>query len=251
MRHLLLLSTLFLITYSLQAQIVNIESLRSFVDTSGFHGVENLNIDYKRNTRELLTVKNNLTLKYQKKGHTLLFLNTLDVQLANKVVLEQTSFFHLRYNYRQNKTLSYEIFAQYQRNVPLRIEPRILMGLGPRISLVSEKKLISNLGLIVMMEYDDESGNDIIHRDVRFSGYLSLGYDSGKNFSWMNFLYYQPRMDYLNDYRVSLESQLKLTIIKNLGFVTTLNFKYDSFPVVDPNIPNLTLEWINGLAYRF
>ena len=250
MRKLFLL-LLYFIFYSAQGQVVNIESLRSFADSNGFHGVENLNIDYRRNTRDLLTLTNNLSLKYQNKRHILLLLNTLDVQLANSVVLEQTSFIHFRYNYKQNERLSYEVFWQYQRNVPLRIDPRVLVGFGPRLILFSEGKFLANLGVLGMYEYDDEAGNDIIHRDIRMSGYLTLGYKGGDRFNWMNFLYYQPRIDYLNDYRINLETQLQWLIFKGLSFVTTLNFKYDSFPVQDPNIPKLTINWINGLSYRF
>lgn len=250
MRQFFLLIFIFIL-YSAHAQVVNIESLRSFADTNGFHGVENLNIDYRRNTRELLTVTNNLSLKYQKQRHVFLFLNTFDLQLANSVVLEQTSFFHLRYNYRQSEHLSYEVFAQYQRNIPLRIDPRVLVGLGPRFILADTKKFISNIGVLGMYEYDAEANNDIINQDFRFSGYLTLGFLGGERFNWMNYVYYQPRIDYLNDYRINLESQLQLVIFKGLSLVTMVNFKYDSFPVVDPNIPKLTLGWVNGLAYRF
>lgn len=247
----LLLFILFSSTFVLQGQVVNIESLRSFADSNGFHGIENLNIDYRRNTRELLTLTNNLSLKYQKQRHVLLFLNTLDIQMANSVVLEQTSFLHFRYNYRQSERLSYEAFVQYQRNVPLRIDPRMLVGIGPRFILADGKKYIANIGVLGMLEYDDEAGNDIIHRDFRFSSYITLGYKGSDRFKWMNFLYYQPRVDFLNDYRINLETQIQVIIFKGLSLVSTINFKYDSYPVVDPGIPNLTFNWVNGLSYRF
>jgi hypothetical protein len=237
--------------YSSQGQVVNIESLRSFVDTTGFHGAENLNVDYRRNTRELLVLTNNLSLKYQNKRHTFLLLNTIDVQLANSEVLEQTSFVHFRYNLMQGKRLYYEVFWQYQRNIPLKIDPRILVGLGPRFIISKSEKLRTNLGLLGMFEYDNEAGNDILHRDFRLSAYFTLGYKGGDRFSWMNFIYYQPRLDYFNDYRINLETQMQWVIFKRLSFVTTLNFKYDSFPVKDANIPNLTAIWVSGLAYQF
>ena len=55
--------------YSAQGQVVNIESLRSFADSNGFHGIINLNMDYRRNTRDLLNLTNNVSLKYQKQRH--------------------------------------------------------------------------------------------------------------------------------------------------------------------------------------
>lgn len=250
MRKLFLL-IIILLSALARGQVVNIESLRTFADSTGFHGIENLNVDYRRNTRELLNLTNNLSLKYQKQRHILLLLNTLDVQLANSVVLEQTAFVHFRYNYRQTERLYYEVFWQYQRNVPLKIDPRILVGAGPRYKVVNEKKFKLNLGLLGMYEYDDEAGNDIIHRDFRFSGYLTLGYKGGDKFNWMNFIYYQPRFDYLHDYRINLETQMQWVIFKGLSFTTSLTFKYDSFPVQDPGIPNLTVNWVNGLSYRF
>ncbi|MDZ7848593.1 MAG: DUF481 domain-containing protein [Owenweeksia sp.] len=181
----------------------------------------------------------------------MLFLNTLDVQLANEVVLEQNLFFHLRYNYRQNKWLTYEAFSQYQRNVPLRINERILAGVGPRIRILEEEKSSIFIGLIGMYEHDDELNNEIIHRDVRLSNYLTLNLAWKDRLEWSNYLYYQPRVDNWEDFRTSVQTLLKLKLLKNLAFATTLSLAYDAFPVVDPAIPQLTVKWLNGITYQF
>ncbi len=233
------------------AQIVNIESLRSFADTTGFHGVENFNLNYTRNTRELVEITNNLSLKYRKGRNTVLFLNTLDVSLANKIVLEQNLFFHLRYNYRQNNWLSYEAFSQYQKDLPLRIQKRTLMGLGPRFTLLEKERLKIFFGPLLMYEYDDELGTDTINEDIRLSSYLSVTYLLKARLSWANYLYYQPRLDKFDDFRTSLQSQLQLAIFKTLSFTTTFTMAYDAVPVNDPAIPNLTIKWTNGISYTF
>ena len=233
------------------AQIVNIESLRSFVDTNGFHGVENFNIGYTKNTRELLNVTNNLSLKYEKERSAWLFLNTLDVLMANNETLEQNLFFHLRYNYKQNDWLIYEAFTQYQKNVPLRISDRVLAGLGPRFKIMEKEKSSIYVGAILMYEYDDERNTEIVNKDVRLSNYLAVNVEIEGKFKWANYLYYQPRVDKFEDFRTSLQSQLQIQIIKRLAFATTLNLAYDAFPVEDPAIPEFTMKWTNGISYRF
>lgn len=233
------------------AQIVNIESLRSFADTSGFHGIENFNVSYTRNTRELLKLTNNLSLKYKEQRHTWLFLNTLDVSLANKTVLEKNLFLHLRYNYRQNDWLTYEVFSQYQKDVPLRIENRMLAGIGPRFTLANKKRAKVFLGTLGMYEHDEELNTGTTNRAVRLSSYLSFTYGIEEKLNWANYIYYQPRVDRFEDFRTSVQSQLQVLIWKSLSFTTTLTLAYDAFPVPDPAIPNLTVKWTNGISYTF
>lgn len=233
------------------AQIVNIESHRATKDSAGFSGVENFNIDYTRNTNELFTLTNNLSLQYRKVKNVVLFLNSLDVSLANAEVLEQNTFFHLRYNYLVNNWLTYEALAQYQSNAPLRIKSRILTGLGPRFTLLKKEKNSIYLGTIFLYEYDDEMGNDIIHRDVRLSAYLSYNFQLEKRFHWSTVVYYQPRLDYWEDFRTSIETRLSFKFFKNLAFNSIFNLAYDAFPVDDLEIPQLTVKWTNGISYSF
>lgn len=235
----------------LAGQIVNIESLRGFADTLGFHGRENLNLSYTRNTRDLLTISNNLGMKYQTERSSWLFLNSITIQNANEQALQQNFFAHLRYNYSQNDWLTYEVFVQYQKDVPLRINHRNLIGIGPRFRLWRGKKNYLNAGLTLMNEIDDELDNEIVHRDIRLSSYLALGLASKDHLEWSAYLYYQPRPDVWRDFRTSLQTQLSLKIIKNLSFITALSLNYDAFPVVDPEIPGFTMNWTNGLTYSF
>lgn len=246
------LYTCILLLFSLisQAQIVNIESLRSEEDSSGWNGNENLNLNYTKNTNELLELTNNLSIQYKKRRNTVLLLNSFDVSLANSQVLEQSSFYHARYNYRQNKWLIYEALAQYQRDVPLRINSRVLTGLGPRFALIDTTKQNLYIGSLMLYEYEEELGDDTIHRTVRWSSYISTFFKA-KNFNFTAVLYYQPRVDKFEDYRVSLQTQLSFIILKNLAFTTSYNMAYDAFPVNDPAIPKLTIKWTNGLSYSF
>lgn len=251
-RPLFLILFLVLSGLSSSAQIVNIESLRSAADSNGLYGAENFNVAYTKNTRELFELKNNLVAQYRHNRHIWLFLNTWDLSLAAGQTLEQNVLFHLRYNFKQNDWLTYEVLAQYQQNQPLRISDRILMGAGPRYTLLKKKDVAKvYLGTLVMYEYDDELNNDIIHQDVRLSAYLSTYLTKKDKFEWSTTVYYQPRIDYWEDYRTSVQTQLKFGLLEKLFYVTTLSMTYDSFPVVAPEIPNLTLKWVNGIELRF
>ncbi len=242
---------LVLISTSAFSQIVNIESLRATQDSNGFNGVENFNVDYVRNTNELLTLTNNLSLQYKKDKNVLMFLNTFDVSLANEEVLEQNGFFHLRYNYKVNKWLTYEALAQYQTNAPLRINHRVLTGAGARITLLKKNRNSVYLGTLVLYEYDDEAGNDITHQDARLSSYISYNLQLDKRVEWSTVGYYQPRLDYWEDFRASLQGRLAIKLFKNFAFNSIINLAYDAFPVMDPSIPQLTMKWTNGISYKF
>ena len=244
---------LFFVLSSVSAfsQIVNIESLRATQDSNGFHGVENFNVDYVRNTKELLTLTNNLSLQYKRNKNVFMFLNTFDVSLANDEVLEQNGFFHLRYNYKVNDWLTYEALAQYQTNAPLRIKHRVLTGAGPRITLLKKDRNSIYVGALVLYEYDDEAENGIVHNNVRLSSYISYNLQLDKRVVWSTVGYYQPRLDYWNDFRASLQGRLAIKVFKNFAFNSIINLAYDAFPVVDESIPQLTMKWTNGVSYRF
>ncbi len=243
--------SLFVFPLFTAAQIVNIEALRDTRDTVKFKGAENLNASYTRNTNELLTLSNNLYLRYKWKKSIILFYNTLDFSIANNTILEEKILFHLRYNYKIRKRLDLELFTQYQIDPPLRIQERILLGGGTRFELSGKESFSSYLGTAILYEYDNELGNDITHRDARLSAYLTLKLKPSETFSWTSACYYQPLVNYFNDFRISLQTNISVELFKNLFFVSSLALSYDAFPVDDPAIPHRTTKWVNGINYKF
>ncbi len=232
------------------AQIVNIESLRNDNDTSAFKGIENFNANYKQNTRELFTLNNQLAIQIKKAKNSWLLLNNVDVELAQGQSLEQNLLFHARYNRRLSQKFDAEVYSQYQKNVPLKISDRVLLGAGVRWAIQKKEKAKVTYGLSTLYEYEREMINPIIHNAVRLSNYLSLTLQSKKT-SWSSVVYYQPRIDWWEDYRVSLQTKLELKFNADWSFTSNLSFNIDSKPVVDASIPNQTIKWLNGLTYRF
>lgn len=251
LKRIVIFTLLFISSVPLYSQIVNIESLRSAADTNGWSGVENFNVTYTKNTKELFELNNNFTGQYRQNKNTWLFLNTWDVSIAAEEKLEQNLLFHIRYGYQQNEWLTYEALAQYQQNRPLRIRDRVLAGGGTRFTLFEETNRKGYFGALVLYEFENELDNNIERHDARFSAYLSAYLAKQDRLQWSTTIYYQPRVDYWEDFRTSIQTQLKIGILEKLFFMSTLNLSYDAFPVVDPDIPNLTVKWVNGLAWNF
>ncbi len=243
---------IFFISVSASAQIINIESQRFNSDSIGWSGNWNLSANYTKNTNQLFTLSHNLAIKFSKGRSTWLFLNTINGSYANQQVLQNRLLGHLRYNYRQNKWLTYEALLQAQRNVPLKIEQRILAGAGPRFTLLKQQRKALNLGSLLLYEEDSELEREVVHHDLRLSTYLAFSYRTEGSLSLNTVAYYQPRIDKWEDYRLSLQTQLGFKILKNLAFISTLTLAYDAFPAYsESQIPKLTIEWTNGISYRF
>lgn len=241
----------FLAIQCARAQIVNIESLRLAKDSLGFYGEENLNFSVVKNTQELYTLSNNLALQYRAKRQVYLFLSNLSFNFSEDVNFERNGFAHFRFGQKVNSWLSLEALVQYQIDVPLRIEQRILTGGGPRFTLLRKKEHKLVTGHLVLYEEDKELNNEIQHQNTRLSSYLVYKISKAKKFRWTSTLYYQPRLDKFEDFRLSGQTQLAFTFYKSWQFVTTAAVNYDAFPVEDSAIPNLTYKITNGLRLTF
>lgn len=241
---------LLFLSAGIRAQIVNIESLRLENDSSGFSGQENFSFKITENTSRLLELTNNLALQYRKKEHIILFLNNFSYTFSEETDYENDGFFHLRYNYVQSKLLTYEAFGQYQSDIPLRIERRILIGAGPRFTFIKKEKISFVAAALAMYEADHELGNDIEHYNTRLSSYISAGFKSA-GFTINTLIYYQPRVDMWKDFRISGQWEINIKLWRSLFFTSIASLNYDAFPVADPEIPKLTYKLTNGITYRF
>ncbi len=250
-KRILLFCTVALFAKTLPAQIVNVEALRSDADSNGFYGRENLSASYTKNTRELWRISQNLNLQLRQNRHLWLFFNNIEISLSDNDALEQNGMLHLRYNFEQDDFLTWEVFSQYQKNIPLKINNRLLAGGGPRFSFIDKEKSKLYLGTLIMYEYDEEFSTDILNEDVRLSTYLSAVFLKKESWQWSSIAYYQPRVNKFEDFRATLQSQLSFQVFRKLSFTSTVSLAYDAFPVALPDIPNLTVNWGNGFSYKF
>lgn len=238
-----------------QAQIVNIENSRLGRDSLGLSILEDFNFYITQNTSNVLKFNNKTNLQYKWKKDVLLLINDVNIILERTGTdesrsLESNYFIHLRYNHIVNDWLTLEAFSQVQENAPLRIGVRTLLGVGPRLLLFENERTKWIFGPLVMYEYENERGNQITHSDMRWSAYSNIALNPADDIAFELTAYYQPLTYDFSDYRISAIARLELKFRKKLSLLFSYSTTYDSNPVMDENIPNLTYTLQSGFSYR-
>jgi hypothetical protein len=101
-----------------------------------------------------------------------------------------------------------------------------------------------------MYEYENELGNGITHSDFRFSTYSNIALNPAKDIAFELTAYYQPLVNDFTDYRISGIARLELKFREKLSLLFSYSTTYDSNPVQDSSIPNLTYTLRSGFSYR-
>lgn len=249
MRYFVLLLVL-CFSLSANAQILNAESLRRVTDTSGFSGTASLRFSLKRNTRQFFTIASNVHLQYKMDPHLILFKTDVAFDQIEGQQLENSLITHIRYNYELNERIKWEVFLQGQNNKITLISFRGLIGTGPRFKLSTSEKYKFYLGTLVMYEYEKiDDGITPIQRDYRGSTYFSFSLYPIETLSFSSTTYYQPQISELNDYRISNQSTMLISVFKKISFLVNYTFTFDTFPAV--GVPRSQYEFTTGLAYSF
>jgi hypothetical protein len=232
------------------AQIVNIESQRIQSDTTGWFGNVGTGFLFEKNAIEVINISGNAHVEYKSPKSLYLFLVNYNFLKGGGQTLNNNLFYHLRYNYKLNKWLRWEVFTQLQQNSINGIKLRLLTGSGPRFKLARSKQVALYAATAAMYEYEEEQTVPIVyHRDLRSSSYLSLTYNPSKNAELMCTVFYQPLFGDLSDYRILNEISMKFKFVKHLSFTASWYYLYDSKPAA--TIPKLNYSISNGISYDF
>ncbi len=246
-----ILFTLFLgISIVACAQIVNIEDRRTnFSDSISWHETANLAFNWDKNESFVFNASGGFQLEFQYKKRILLSITHADFIRAGGKSFVNQGFQHLRYTYLLNPIYSVEAFGQIQYNEQLLLKLRALAGSGIRIRVFKKGNNGAHLGVMYMYEHDEESNNDIIHRDHRMSNYLTLGFQLNKHTKISSTTYYQPLFNNFSDFRLSTNSNLIFTLFKKFDFNINFSLIYDSR--APENAPELTHKFNSGFKYTF
>lgn len=145
-------------------------------------------------------------------------------------------FLHARYIHAiTDKTLRAEAFGQLQNDKFKQINSRALIGGGVRFKLFD---LLQNgkgyFGIGAFYEnirYENELINPS-EDNLRLNSYFAYSVDINKNSSIAYTLYYQPKIDRLNDDVQSHEAELKLSVYENVFLKFSLSYDTDSKPPI-------------------
>ena len=251
MQKLTLFFIFFIFSYCfVNAQIVNVESLRRATDTSKWAGSTSLDIGLIKNTRSIFKISNKIRLQYNTDRNLYLFINDVKLEKVEDNSFVNKGIQHIRYNRKITERFKLEAFVQSQYDAISDIRFRGLLGVGPRFKLSKSKDYRFYLGTLLMFEHEEASENNIqILRDFRASTYFSCSLYPLDNLSIVSTTYYQPLLKQFSDFRISNETSIAFKLLENLSYKTTFTYNFDKNPIV--GIPKTQYELTNGLIYMF
>ena len=249
MKRILMLFVLIIVHSLSYGQLVNIENQRVQSDSVRTVTIIDLQYNYQNNNSEELSLVNfSATHQYKTKNlkNYFLLLGNIDYSLANGEELSNSGLIHFRYNRKLNKKLRLEAFTQYQYNRILGVKSRNLIGIGPRYKVNKSEKTVFYIGSLFMQEFEKASDNTSTMSYQRLSSYLSLSIKNKANtLEFASVVYYQPNINFWEDYRISSQKNLAFNISSKLQFVNSINYGYDSYSPTNVSKKNIVLT--NGL----
>jgi hypothetical protein len=237
------------------AQIVNVQGLVGQDLPEGFSGQLDASGDWRTGNTELLLVSGAATLRYKAGDHLVFamargaYARVGDDQILGNV------FEHLRYRWKLTPRWTAEAFAQHEFDEFRRLQLRALVGAGPRLTLLEDKRAGLIVGVAYMFEtekYDDKAGTGdagASHQHHRLSSYVLFTSAINEVVSFAETVYYQPKIDHPQDFRVLNETLLQVKLSDRFSFKTAFVLAHDSTPPQTVKATDTALQ--TGLSYKF
>lgn len=231
-------------------QLVNTEAMRMQSDTTGWLGGIGTSFSLAKNVNQVLGASANAHLQYKSNRSLYLFLADYNLLKSENSKLLDNMFYHLRYNWKYDNVIRWEVFTQLQNNKITNIALRALAGTGPRFKLHDGKKLKLYAGTAAMYEYEKELATPAIyHHDMRNTSYVSITWLPSPIIKLIATTYYQPLFSRIKDFRVLNQVSLNIKASRHFAITTNWNYLFDAFPAT--GVPNTTYAVSNGFSYTF
>ncbi|MCH2451235.1 MAG: DUF481 domain-containing protein [Gracilimonas sp.] len=242
----------FLLPFSLQAQLLNVESVRADADSAGWYGQLEFDLSLNQYKEKVLEFTNESNISYFSDKHAYLFLNEFKVVNLDGASVISSGYSHLRSTLLRAKRLSPELFLQYQYNNNLGLQNRALGGAGIRYVLFDEENWTGSFSTGIMAEYEEWKLNQqpaIENKYLKSTSNISMRGKLTPQTSLLIIGYYQARPEQFFQARSILDTKLQVSISSHVLLGIKFTASYDANPVID--IPKLTYELSNGLIIKF
>jgi len=255
-------------SFSIQAQVVNIEKKRKD-KKEGIQGKIELSLNITENTKKIIEGNNVINLQYSKRAHTILLLNDYSLMKVKTLGIEDEdlinkNFQHFRYNYvlKDSSFATFELFSQRQQNKLKYLSFRGLFGAGFRFRIIENEILSIYFAPLLMYEHEILSDSLLTKtKNLKEDLYTAITLKIADNVYFSNVTYYQPALYDLGnsdnfepflDFRISSETELSFSIIKNkLEFNIKYQMSYDSRPPIELIHKPLFYTLKNQLIFNF
>lgn len=166
----------------------------------------------------------------------------------------QRAFVHARYAHTLRPWLWAEAFGQLEHDNFSRLTLRRLLGLGPRLRLLSSDTAMAFFATAYMLESEalnipplsDDERDTLSHR---WSNTATLILTPDERVTVTTTLYFQPRFDEFSDYRLLGSCTTEFAITKLLTAGVAISLRYDSRPPSDVERTDFGVH--NKLGLRF
>ncbi|HBQ60332.1 MAG TPA: hypothetical protein DD671_12115 [Balneolaceae bacterium] len=237
--------------FSAQAQLLNVEGVRTSGDSAGWYGELEFDLALKGYNERVLEFTNESNLSYFSDRHAYMLLNSLNFVNIDGNSLISSGYLHLRSTFLRKGKWSPEAFTQYQYNRNLGLNDRALAGAGIKYRFHRSKKWQASISTAFMYEFEEWQLADqpfIKNEYFKSSSNISLRGTFSDTASLLLIGYYQARPDQFFKARSIVETELEMDITKRVAVSISFVASYDAAPIID--IPNLTYELSNGLVIK-
>ena len=225
-------------TGELGAQVLNIERERLKADDNKWIGSAKFSLNLTANTQKFTEFGLDLHLQYKDEKNLYLFLTDNELIKSQSDDFSNKGLVHFRYNRDLTKVIIFEAFTQAQYNKVLSLRFRGLAGVGPRFKILKKEKFRVYSGIAYMYEYEVPVPKEGIIMDTeepgsyhRISSYVSMSVKLSDNFFISSTTYFQPRVDLISDYRLSLNIEAIFKISERLSFELSYQHTTDNMPL--------------------
>ena len=151
-------------------------------------------------------------------------------------------FGHLRIGKPIRSHIHIEGFVQKEFNHFIDLENRELAGVGLRVNPYKEIFLGSGF-MSETEEYQDLLQEKNI---LKSTNYLNYSFKFLEIFELQNIMYYQYKLEKMDDYRILWDGKFSIMGLKGVSFHLNYHYRYDK----NSDIPNY-FEFSNGLGFQF
>ncbi|WP_340104239.1 DUF481 domain-containing protein [Rhodohalobacter sp. 8-1] len=249
----LLLTLLF--SKSIHGQVLNVESFRteaSIDTTAAWAGETAFDVSLSKFTESVFKLGNETNASYFSGKHRYLFLTSVELIDVDGASVISNGYFHLRSTFIENKTVSPEIFTQYQYNENLGLNERYLAGASVRYRFLDNQNIRGSLVTGAMFEHEQwvlEDESTVENNLLKSTSNIAVRGQLTETTQLLLIGYYQARPDQFFKPRVTSENQLNMEISKYLTYRVKFTLTYESEPIGDT--PDLIYTLKNGLVFSF
>ena len=187
MKKIFIILFLFVLFFSVSAQVVNIEKQRKEYK-QGFQGNVAFAFNIIQNTNKIIQGSNTVHLQYIKNKHTFLLLNDYTLMKVQKdldnIDLVNKNFQHFRYGYSiiDTNVINFELFVQRQQNKIKYLDFRFLTGAGFRFKIIDNDFMTLYFAPLTMYEHEILSDSAATTtKMIKGDFYMSLTMNITKN----------------------------------------------------------------------